>query len=95
MGLTGSLDKAILEAYSAGVPVVTCNTAAEGVILEYRDTLLYPIGDHEALARLLYKNATMSKEERDLMMSTIRARILKDHSIERLIKTILSFYNHI
>lgn len=92
MGLTGSLDKAMLEAYAVGVPVVTCNDAIVEVAYGFEEVLLYDRHDYETLAHRMVVIAGMTTEKRDHMVSSIRKRIRENHSIAHLVSSISNVY---
>ena len=86
--VTGSLDKAGLEAIAAGVPVITCNEAFAEVLGKYVDRLMFPKGDSRALADRMV--ALHRSPDRTEIIETLRATVLKEHSLEGLIPRILS-----
>jgi glycosyltransferase involved in cell wall biosynthesis len=92
MGLTGSLDKAILEAMACGLPILTCNEALAEVLGDYQERLMYPKGDFKKLAEKIKWLMGMSQEERQKIGLDLRIIVEKNHSEEKLIDKILQLY---
>lgn len=88
MGQTGSLDKAILEAMSCGVIVLTCNEALAGVLGDYAKLLMYPKKDYLQLAEKIKMIMAMSHEERDIISNALRKIVVDNHNIHDLIRKI-------
>lgn len=88
MSHTGSLDKAVLEAMSCGLPVLTCNEALRGVLGSYANELMYPKKDDKKLADGLRKLIAMSGEEREKLGLVLREIVVKNHNLEGLINKI-------
>lgn len=92
MSHTGSLDKAVLEAMSAGLPVLTCNEAY-GPILKKRSTLLlYEKKNAHALADHISQVMTLDVSERIAIGSELRSIVVADHSLRSFVGKILAFY---
>lgn len=87
---TGSLDKVGLEALVSGVPVITSNLAFNNVFGAYRERLTFLPDDAEALADRIVALHTAS--DRSTLITTLRSRVLEEHSVEALIPRILSRY---
>lgn len=87
MSHTGSLDKAVLEAMACGLPVLTCNEALRGVLGPYANELVYPVKDDERLANGLRRLIAMSGEERKKLGLKLRDRVVRNHSLPELIKS--------
>jgi glycosyltransferase involved in cell wall biosynthesis len=83
---TGSMDKAVLEALSTGVPVIATNEA-------FRDLLL-PFGlyieerDYGTLADTVDK--IMNSPDRAAVVATLRNKVVEQHSLSKLIPKIIS-----
>ena len=93
MGHTGSLDKAILEAMSCGLPILTCNEAYEKVLGRYRDMLMYPKKDFEQLAEKIESIIKMNIDERVKIGEGLRTIIVRDHNLQGLISKIADILN--
>lgn len=89
---TGSLDKAVLEAMAASIPILTCNEALEEVLGDDKGQLMYPKGDAQALAEKIQQIQNMSREGRNMLGESLRKIVVEQHSIEGLIKKILLVY---
>ncbi len=85
---TGSLDKAVLEAMSCGVPVVTTNEAFRDMCNSL-DPRMYSADNATIIAQ--QAEALLSADTRDLS-SKLHAYVAKEHSLTNLVKTILSLY---
>lgn len=84
---TGSLDKAGLEAMAAGLAVLTCNEAFADVLGEYRERLMFPKGDHEALAERIRE--FVDAPDRAEIVAALRERVAREHSVTQLIPRII------
>lgn len=89
MSHTGSLDKAILEAMSCGLPILTCNEALEEVLGNYQEILMYPKGNGMALAGKVRMIIKLSPAKREEMAIALREIVVKKHSLNNFIKKIL------
>ncbi|KKT81860.1 MAG: Glycosyltransferase [Candidatus Yanofskybacteria bacterium GW2011_GWA2_44_9] len=85
MGLTGSLDKAILEAMASGLPVLTCNEALKNVLGLYADKLMYPKEDSGKLSEKISLMMKMGGRERASLGAGLRDIVIRDHNIDGLI----------
>jgi glycosyltransferase involved in cell wall biosynthesis len=92
MGLTGSLDKAILEAMACGLPILTCNEALLAVLDEYIEKLMYKKYDYKDLAEKIKYIILLNDNDRKKISDDLRAIVVNDHSLEKLIAKILSGY---
>lgn len=92
MSHTGSLDKAILEAMAAGLPVLTCNEAFINVLGDYRDMLIYPKGDYNKLAERIKFIFSLSDKRRDKMGDYLRNVVVRNHSLNNFIDKIVNVY---
>jgi glycosyltransferase involved in cell wall biosynthesis len=89
MGQTGSLDKAILEAMAAGLPVLTCNEALEEVLGGYKENLMYKKKDFTELSEKIKAVIGLGSEERMKIGDDLREIVVKNHSLSGLIKKIV------
>lgn len=87
-GRTGSLDKAILEALSCGLPVISSNEAYTDFALQYSEICCFRAGDSAQLCALL---AVFEDGYEDYQFATkvMRDKIVADYSVEGLIKRII------
>ncbi len=88
MGLTGSLDKVLLEAMACGLPILTCNEALENVLGKYRKVLMYPKKDFKFLAKKIDFIFKLKDGERKAIGQDLRQIVVRDHSLNNLIKKI-------
>lgn len=87
---TGSIDKAVLEAMSCGLPVITANEAFITVLQKWGDNLLVAQDSPEMLAEKLAKLAAQPPEERRTLGCELREIVVRDHSLERLVETLVN-----
>lgn len=81
MSTTGSLDKAGLEALSAGVPVVTANNAFRSVIGQRTPELMLDSQTLQNLVRAMRWYSSLSKKQRDDLRNILRREVVEHHSI--------------
>lgn len=81
---TGSLDKAILESMSCGVPAVTSNEAARPILQRWTDILLFSANDPETLALRLKAIMTLELKDRQQLALALRQVVIKHHSLDQL-----------
>jgi glycosyltransferase involved in cell wall biosynthesis len=86
---TGSLDKAVLEAMSAGLIVVSSNDAMKNILSEHG--LVFKKKDFEDLARVI-KHVVDRPQELDSLSQKMRDYVLKNHNLENLIPNIIKLY---
>ncbi len=89
MGLTGSLDKAILEAMATGLVVLTCNEALNDVLGNYSPMLMYPKKDPNALAEKIMFIHAMGQGQRRQLGLQLRDIVVKEHNLNTLAKRIV------
>jgi glycosyltransferase involved in cell wall biosynthesis len=89
MGLTGSLDKAILEAMAAGLPILTCNEALEDVLGNYSGRLMFKKKDYMELSEKIKDIMGLKTGARMKMGMDLREIVVKNHSLSGLIKKIV------
>lgn len=92
---TGSVDKAVLEAMSCAIPVITSNEAFREVLGGDEAHLVIPPGDAQALAQRLQWLAKLSLEERRVLGERLRTIVCEHHALTRLIPFILRVYDAI
>lgn len=87
---TGSLDKAILEAMSVGLPVLTCNEALIGILGEYEDSLMFSKENSEALVEKI--KYIMNMKNSSELGKSLRNIVVENHSIKKFIEKIVKRY---
>src|SRR3989338_3570650 len=88
MGHTGSLDKAILEAMSCGMPILTCNEAAIRALGVHAEQLMFPKRDALALAQKIKWLLELSADERQNLGKVLREIVLAKHNLSDLVAKI-------
>ncbi|MBI3442709.1 MAG: glycosyltransferase family 4 protein [Candidatus Sungbacteria bacterium] len=89
-GLTGSLDKAGLEAMATGLSMLTCNEAYDGVLGDYRDLLMFQKKNPADLAKKLPVLLHMDAPSRTRLCQSMRAIVVEHHRIEGLVEKIIA-----
>lgn len=89
MSLTGSMDKAVLEAMACELPVITANEAYQKILAQWADTLLIPPESPEILPKRLTQIVTLSPDERAKLGQTLRQIVVTEHSLEQLVRRLL------
>ncbi len=90
MGQTGSLDKAVLEAMSTGLPILTCNEAFAEVLGDYSDAMMYPKRDFETFADRMQRIAISPYPMLEKIGQDLREIIVQKHSLPVFAKTIIN-----
>ncbi|KKQ27897.1 MAG: Glycosyltransferase [Candidatus Magasanikbacteria bacterium GW2011_GWC2_37_14] len=90
--LTGSLDKAMVEAMACALPVLTCNESMQEVLGGYQDLLMFPKKDSQKLASLISSFLNKSLEERIELGLALRQLVVEKHNLKDFIVKILSQY---
>lgn len=89
---TGSIDKAVLEAMACGLPVITANEAFEPVLARWRDQLLVPMDDPDALAQKIAAMMQTPPEARRALGQQLRDIVVRDHSLDRLARVLAAHF---
>lgn len=92
MSKTGSLDKAVLEAMAAGVPVLTSNEGLRSTLVGIESTCTFKEGDTKEFAERMKAIMHMSEEERSALGQKLRSIVVKMHNIITLIPKMLDAY---
>lgn len=87
---TGNMDKAGLEALSAGVPLLSTNKAFEGLLSPYG--LYVPTMHPEAVADALEK--FLKRGDSAAIISQLRHKVIDEHSLSKLIPKIINSLAH-
>jgi glycosyltransferase involved in cell wall biosynthesis len=93
MSQTGSLDKAILEAMSSKLLVITSNESAINILNEIGYKYLIESEDFSTLKDYIKEINSLDRLEKKRLGESLRNIVLKNHSIDRLIKRVLKFYS--
>ncbi len=89
-GLTGSLDKAGLEAMATGLPVLTCNEAYVEVLGGYHDLLMFEKKNPADLAKKLMALMRMDPASLLHLRQSMRSIVVAHHRVEGLIGKIIA-----
>ncbi|MEK7192559.1 MAG: glycosyltransferase [Patescibacteria group bacterium] len=89
MGQTGSLDKAMVEAMSAGVPVLSSNEAMLEVFGPYTEKLMYPKKDFSALSEKIEDFILMPEKSRLEIGMGLRNIVINNHSLKNFVSKIV------
>lgn len=89
---TDSIDKAVLEAMSCGLPVVTSNVAFRPLLVDIAPELLVPKRDAEAVARAILTVAGWGEGRRQAVAQRLREIVVARHNMERLIAVLLALF---
>ena len=93
MSHTGSLDKAVLEAMTVGLPILTCNEAfVEFIPDDLRDSLLFKKGEAGEMAIKIKNIRSLTNRQKAAIGQKLNAVIIQQHSLKNLIKKILDNY---
>jgi glycosyltransferase involved in cell wall biosynthesis len=90
MSETGSLDKAVLEAMAACVPVLTSNVGLESTLKGTEAITMFPPGDSEAFAMKIEQMMSLSLVGRSQLGLSLQNVVLKKHSLQELVPRIYS-----
>lgn len=88
--MTGSLDKVILEAMSAGVIPFTCNFATEKLYEKHSDILYYRQKDSEDLAIKIDKFLTLDTKDKESIARDLHLIVVKNHSLNTFVTRVKS-----
>jgi glycosyltransferase involved in cell wall biosynthesis len=86
------LDKAILEAMSCGVPVLTCNEALQEVLGSYTNQLMFEKKDVDGLEDKIKFLEAIGETERKKLGQNLREIVVRGHGLEGFVKKIIRLY---
>ena len=87
---TGSIDKAVLEAMSCQILVLTSNEAFKDILKDER--LLFEPKNPQDLADKIINLNNLPKEEKDKIGRQLRNKVVKKHNLDNLAERIISSY---
>ncbi len=90
MSKTGSLDKAVLEAMSCGILILTSNEGFRDIL--GNDMSIFTFTDESDLADKIIYLQNLSQIEKNTLTARLRATILEKHDLKKLIPNIISHY---
>lgn len=82
--LTGSIDKAVLEAMASGVVTLTCNLSFQRVFGDLAAELMFGAGDQDALTQRIRQLAAMPREQRADLAACLREIVVQQHGLDTL-----------
>lgn len=85
---TGSLDKAVLEAMAAELPILTCNEALQGVLGNLSGLLMFPKGDSQYLAGKIKFIANMNNSDKINLGRNLRKIVKENHNLTNFVNKI-------
>ncbi len=92
MSHTGSLDKAVLEAMSCGVPVITSNEAFREVFGPDKEMLMFRMGNVSEFAQKIKMVQSLSSIKKQEMTKRLRDVIVEKHNLKKLIHAVCHKY---
>src|SRR5581483_10784321 len=87
--LTGSLDKAGLEAMACGSLLSTCNEAFAPIVAPIAPNLLFRRGEAEGCARSIRWMLQQSPDSRRRLGNALRSAVVREHGLESLMDRLL------
>lgn len=88
--VTGSIDKAVLEAMASGVPAITSNEAFGPVFGDLADRLTFSPGDVAGLAQKIDYFAGLAPDKRKDYAVRLREIVMKRHNVDTLVERIVN-----
>lgn len=92
MSLTGSLDKAMLEAMAMEVPVISCNDAFKEVFPSL-NVYTFEAEQADQLARQIQDMLDMPTTEMSQLKNQVRMLVVQDHSLKAFIAKIINLFS--
>lgn len=89
---TGSMDKAVLEAFSCGVPVISSAEAYRHILLKESPHLYFPDENFELLSRNIEYIMNLSVKDRSSIGERLRKVVVLSHNLEVFVKNIVELY---
>jgi glycosyltransferase involved in cell wall biosynthesis len=85
MSQTGSLDKAVLEAMAASVPVLTSNAGLASTLILLKETCMFSAGDVDDFYKKIRVVMNMHDDERQALGAQLRSIVTRAHDRQTLI----------
>jgi len=86
---TGGMDKAVLESIASGVPVIALNKTFLSILKDFKDKFILENDDEKELAKKIKQIINLPTEEKQAMAKILREKIVKNYSLDNLIKNII------
>jgi glycosyltransferase involved in cell wall biosynthesis len=91
--VTGSLDKAVLEAMACEKPIVTCNESFRNVLGHHAKDLMFDRGDHQSLCERVNHLLGLSAEARACLGRELREIVIQDHDLDGFIDRLVIVFS--
>lgn len=91
--VTGSLDKAVLEAMACEKPIVTCNESFRNVLGRFAKDLMFDRGDHQALGKKVNQLLGLSAEARACLGRELREIVIREHDLDGFIDRLVTVFS--
>lgn len=85
---TGSLDKAMVEAMAAGLPVLTSNESMREVLGGFSNELMFAPGDDHTLAQMIERITAMPLADRRDLGTMLRDLVIRHHDLRHFVRRI-------
>jgi glycosyltransferase involved in cell wall biosynthesis len=93
--LTGSVDKAVLEAMACGKPVIVCNRAFFNVLGDYSKILMFGKKNPSDLAAKILHVLKMNKKSRERLCHSMEEIVGEKHSINGLAEKLVNVFSQV
>jgi glycosyltransferase involved in cell wall biosynthesis len=93
--LTGSVDKAVLEAMACEKPILTCNESFERVLGPHATTLTFDQGDFQTLARKANHWLHSGAGTRTHLGRELREIVVQDHDLAGFVDRLLAVFSDV
>jgi glycosyltransferase involved in cell wall biosynthesis len=87
--LTGSLDKAVLEAMALEIPILTCNEAFLEVLPAMKESVIFKHKDSHELSRKIQSFMALDETNRAELTGKLRSIVVENHSVKNFVGKIL------
>jgi glycosyltransferase involved in cell wall biosynthesis len=91
--VTGSLDKAVLEAMACEKPIITCNESFRNVLGCHAKDLMFDRGDHQALGERVNHLLGLSAEARACLGRELREIVVREHELDGFINRLVTVFS--
>ena len=91
--VTGSLDKAVLEAMACEKPIITCNGSFRNVLGRHGKDLMFDRGDHQALSKKVNHLLGLSTEARTCLGRELREIVVREHELDGFVDRLVAVFS--
>ena len=92
LSLTGSLDKAVLEAMACEVPIITSNEGFNEMLKPFRDLTLTKSNNPAMLADKILRIKILNQSDKNALGANLRSMVVSSHSLDNLAEKILASF---